>query len=446
MKLSAQTQKRLWCLALALVTFAVFLPVRHNGFVEYDDDEYIYENQVVRAGWTANGVTWAFTGVHSVNWHPVTWLSHMTDCQFFGLNAGAHHLVSAVIHALNAALLWWLLDSITGKFWRSGVVAAIFALHPLRVESVAWAAERKDVLCALFFMLSMLAYLRHVRAQKPDQPIIIGWELRVSVAWFLLALMSKSMAVTLPVILLLLDFWPLKRLTELKVQWRVLLREKAPFFFLSAAAGLVTYFAQKGLVHPQPMSVMGHVTAVATEYGGYMEKILWPHDLSFLYIRPDQFSEVREVVSLLAVGVISIVAILGWRRWPWLLFGWLWFVVMLLPVTVVTLHKLWIADRYAYLPGIGFTLILVWVVAELGKKLLVKQLQPVLGALVAVVILFFCAVKTREQIWYWHDTGTLAAQALKVDPNNDVAQQLARIYAFEQQHPGVREGKPQLKQ
>ena len=443
-RLSPQNQKRLWCLALALVTFVVYLPVRYNGFVEYDDDEYIFENPVVQAGWTHHGVVWAFAEVHSANWHPLTWLSHMTDCQFFGLNAGAHHLVNVAIHCANAALLWWLLDSLTGRFWRSGFVAAVFALHPLRVESVAWAAERKDVLCAFFFLLTLLAYLRHVRVQKPDQPILIGSELRLAVFLYLLALLSKAMVVTLPVILLLLDFWPLQRMTEAKVQWRVLLWEKAPFFFLALAFGLVTYFAQNGLVHPPPMSPMGHVELVATELCGYMEKILWPQDLSFLYVRPDHFPAMQQWISVAVVGLISLVALVGWRRWPWFLFGWLWFVVMLSPVTVVTLHKLWIADRYTYLPGIGFTMLVVWVAIAAARWLISKRLQPVIGAVLAAVILYFCAVKTREQIGYWHDTGTLAAHALVVDPKNDVAQQLARIYRFEQEHPGVREGKPRV--
>ena len=443
-RLSSHTQKWLLCLALALVTFIVYLPVRHNGFVEYDDDEYIFENLVVQAGWTYNGAMWAFTGVHNVNWHPLTWLSHMTDCEFFGLNAGAHHLVNVAIHCANAVLLWWLLDSITGRFWRSAFVAAVFALHPLRVESVAWASERKDVLCAFFFLLTLLAYVRHVRAQKPDQPIHIGSELRLAVFLYVLALMSKVMVVTLPVILLLLDFWPLHRMTHAKVQWRVLLWEEAPFFFFALAFGLVTYFAQKGLVQPQAATPLGHVEAVATDFCGYMEKILWPRDLSFLYVRPDHFPAMQEWISLAVMVVISLVAVAGWRRWPWLLFGWLWFVVMLLPVTVVTLHKLWLADRYTYLPGIGFTIVVVWMAIATAKWLMSKRLQPVIGAGLALVILFFCAVKTREQIGYWHDTGTLAAHALAIDPKNDVAQQLGRIYRFEQEHPGVREGMPRV--
>jgi hypothetical protein len=442
-RLTSQSQKRLWCLALALVTVAVFWPVWHNGFVEYDDDEYIFQNPTVQAGWTWNGLIWAFAGAHAVNYHPVTWLSHMTDCQFFGLNAGAHHLVNVAIHAANAALLWWLLDSLTGRFWRSGMVAAVFALHPLRVESVAWAAERKDVLCAFFFLLTLLAYVKHVRAQKPDQPVRIGPELRMAAFWYLLALLSKAMVVTLPVLLLLLDFWPLQRMTQFKAQWRVLLWEKVPFFFLALLFGLATYFAQHGLVHPRPMGAAGHVAAVATDYVGYMRKIFWPADLSFLYVRPEQVPAAQGAMAVLLMAGISAVALAEWRRRPWLLSGWFWFVVMLLPVTTVTLSQLWIADRYTYLPGIGFTLIVVWSVVGMAERLMAQRFRPVMAA-GAAAILIFCAVRTREQIGYWHDTGTLAEHALAIDPNNDVAQQLRRIYQFEQEHPGVREGKPQL--
>ncbi len=436
--LSLDPRKQVCCLLLALATFVVFWPVRQNGFIEYDDDVYITENPVVKAGWTWHGLAWAFMGFHATNWHPLTWLSHMTDCQFFGLNAGGHHLASVIIHCGSAMILLCLLDLLTGKFWRSALVAALFALFPLRVESVAWAAERKDVLCVFFFLLTLLAYTRHVRAQTTDAPPRAGMELRLALLFFVFALLSKPMAVTLPVILLLLDFWPLQRLSDFKTRVPVLLREKWPFFFLTAGFCVITMFAQReGLPAASPWT---RLAGMLTDYWVYVQKMVWPENLSIVYERPTHISAESLIVAVLALTAISVLAVMNWRRRPWLLVGWLWFLVMLLPVTVVTLGGLSVANRYTYLPQIGFLIMLVWGICEVVPAFFNSRAGKITAAIAAAVVLCLCAWQTREEIGYWRNTQTIMERAVKLDPNNGIAAQVLRIYLFEQQHPGVREG------
>ena len=449
-RLSPQLRKKLFCLLLALATLATFWPAIHNGFIEYDDDDYIFENPTVRAGLSWSGVAWAFMGVHAANWHPLTWLSHMVDCQLFGLNPGAHHLVNVLFHCANAVLIFCLLEVLTGKFWRCAFVAAVFALHPLRVESVAWAAERKDVLSAFFFLLALLAYVKYVRREAgfvnektradaiPLRPPPAARPRR-ALLFYLLALLAKPMAVTFPVILLLLDFWPLKRVSSFKFRVSGLLFEKWPFFFLSAVFSAVTIFAQHSLLPPQPATLFTRLENMTVDFFGYVEKILWPRDLSFIYLRPEHVSASHLLIAALVLGVISFLALSNWRRRPWLAVGWLWFLVMLLPVTAVTLNKLSIADRYTYLPGIGFCVMFVWGVAEAGGKFIARRAGKIFGVAVALAILFFCALQTRTQIGHWKNTRTLMEHALKIDPENVIARHILGIYIFEQEHPGVRE-------
>src|ERR1017187_3928593 len=262
------------CLLLGIVTLALYWPVRHYDFVQYDDDDYVFDNTTVRMGLSWWGFVWSFISAHAANWHPLTWLSHMLDCQLFGLNAGAHHLTNALLHSVNAVLLFLLLRSMTGAFWRSAFVAALFAWHPLRVESVAWVSERKDVLSGFFFMLTLWAYVQYAKLQTrflavadtnappqapPRKTASASFFYRLSLIFFLLGLLSKPMLVTVPFVLILIDFWPLNRLQPsdrsasneppLNV-WtfragRGLLMEKAPFFLLSIIFGLITIFAQK---------------------------------------------------------------------------------------------------------------------------------------------------------------------------------------------------------
>jgi len=435
-RLSSNQRKWVFSLLLALVTLAVYWPVRHHDFINYDDDDYVYQNDMVRAGLTWQGFVWAFMGVHAINWHPLTWLSHMLDCQMFGVDPGAHHLVNVLWHCANAVLLLWLLDSLTGKFWRSVCVAALFALHPLRVESVAWVAERKDVLCSFFFLLTLLMYVRHVRAQAKAVKPHPGIDLRLALVFYLLALLSKSMAVTLPVVLLLLDFWPLNRITNVRAQAKSLILEKWPFFVLSAVFSGITLLAQHGVLPAQPAGPFALLGNVALEYLAYIKIMLWPHNLSFLYIRPEHVPGLQLLLAVLVVPGVSAWALLGLRRRPWAVVGWFWFLVMLLPVTMVQLPRLFIADRYTYLPGIGFCVLLVWGIA--GRLEAFKARQSLVGAL-ALAVLLVCAGLTRQQLGYWQNTQTLLEHALRVDPDNPVAQINLRVYRFELEHPGVRE-------
>ena len=434
-----QTRKWLFSLLLALVTLATFWPVVHNGFIEYDDDEYIFENPTVRAGWTAPGFAWAFMGFHCANYHPLTWLSHMTDCQFFGVNPAAHHLVNVAFHAANAVLLLWLLDGLTGKFWRSAFVATLFALHPLRVESVAWAAERKDVLCAFFFLLTLLMYVRHVQAQLAGEKRRIGTNLRLALLFYFLALLAKPMAVTLPLVLLLLDFWPLRRDSSFTFQASSLLAVKWPFFFLSATFGSLTLFAQHGTLNKETPTLATVFASATADYFEYLQKVFWPQNLSFLYERHAPVTARQLLLAALVLAGISALALFNWRRRPWLAFGWLWFVVMLLPVTMAGLNKLSIADRYTYLPSIGFSVMLVWGITETRQKMFAHPAVKILAATGAAVILVCCARQTQAQISFWKNSQTLTEHALQLDPENDVAAQILRIYRFEQAHPGVRE-------
>ncbi len=446
---------RTWfaCLLLAFATFAIYWPVRHYGFVDYDDDDYVFENPVVRAGLTWPGFVWAFVDQHDCNWHPLTWLSHMADCQFFGVNPGAMHLENVLIHCANAVLLLLLLNSMTNAFWRSAFVAAIFALHPLRVESVAWISERKDVLSGFFFMLTLLCYTKAVTSDKwqvtgkstNPSPLTRHSPLYLlSLLCFVLGLLSKPMIVTVPIVLLLLDFWPLKRFTICDLRFAIspLIREKVPFFALSIIAGVITLFAQRaggGWVSSNP-HFFPRIGNVVIGYWNYVEKLLWPENLSFLYLRSDKISVAQFFLAAFVLAGISAVAAVQLRRRPWFAVGWLWFLAMLLPVSgLLQLGRLSIADRYTYLPSIGFYIIAVWGIADLLAVLFSEKICRALATAGAAAILLACAILTRRQLAYWQNTQTLMEHALKFDPNNNVAKTNLHIYLFEQAHPGVRE-------
>jgi hypothetical protein len=441
------TNRRALLLAglLALLTLAAYWPARHYDFVDYDDDDYVFENNTVRAGLTWYGLEWAIVDRQANNWHPLTWVSHMIDCQLFGLNAGEHHLTSVIIHCTNAALLLLLLNYLTGSLWRSAFVAALFALHPLRVESVAWIAERKDVLSGFFFMLTLWMYARHVKSQ----PLPSRRFYRLALLFFLLGLLAKPMLVTVPLVLLLLDFWPLNRISlrDDSLAWkktiRDLLVEKWPFFFLSLVFGVITLFAQRVNLPAQTGGMGGRLAGVVTDYLDYLEKLFWPHDLTFLYLRPSVIPVESLLLAVLALLAISVLVIVGVRRHPYLIVGWLWFLGMLLPVIgLVSLARLSIADRYTYLPSIGIFLLVTWGIAEWTGKFLPRRAGQILGAAGALATVSVCVLLTRQQLAFWQNTETLMTHALKLDPNNYVAQTNLRVYRFEKEHPGVREKIP----
>jgi tetratricopeptide (TPR) repeat protein len=432
--------------ALALGTVLLYLPITGNDFVSFDDHQYILDNPHVKAGLTVQGVLWAFRTGYASNWHPLTWLSHMLDCQVFGLDPTGHHLVNLLLHSANSVLLFLLLLRMTGATWRSGAVAAFFAWHPLHVESVAWASERKDVLSTLFWLLTMLAYVRYVRElDKPPGPSR-DHEARLyrglALGCFLLGLMSKPMLVTAPFVLLLLDYWPLRRFTlpqprtaadqaeaskseavsRPAATLRDLIVEKTPFFILAAAACVVTYAVQSeggaaatlGIV-----PVSARIANALVAYARYLKKTVWPAHLAAIYpyVKHLPAGTVLEAAVVLLAFSIAVV-VLGRRR-PWLIVGWLWFLGTLVPtIGLVQVGSQSMADRYMYVPAVGLFIIAVWGAASLLES--VPGKSAVLGGLAAVT-LGGCMWVTHVQMSYWRNTVALCSRALEVTTNNYIA-------------------------
>jgi hypothetical protein len=454
------------CFGLFLGTTALYWPVQNYDFVDYDDSDYVFENSTVSAGITWWGVTWAFVDAHASNWHPLTWLSHMLDCQLYGLAPGWHHLTNVLLHAANCVLLFLLLRFLTGHIWRNAFIAAVFAWHPLRVESVAWIAERKDVLSGFFFMLTLLAYVKYVavqqlskdeRASTASSKFSKACWYRLTIVVFAMGLLAKPMLVTVPIVLLLLDFWPLNRFSRTNgshtIRLKTVLLEKAPFFLLSTLVGIITFFAQKAgaaviSMHSEGISV--RLAVAITGYIQYLKKLLWPSQLTCLYLRPSTIPTAEVILAASVLVFVTILSILWLRRAPFILVGWLWFIVMLLPVIgLVQVGLQSVADRYTYLPMIGLLLGSTWAVAEFlhskpsmgtgSAKNLVHLSGPELGgspwlALGSVVFccasLLILATITRQQLTFWRDTEVLMNRALDIDPRNYVAHQnLGRYFA-----------------
>jgi len=441
-------------LLLVLATLLVYLPVCHYNFVSFDDNDYITENQVVQNGLTWAGIEWAFTTWHASNWHPVTWLSHMLDCELFGLNPGAHHLVNVLFHAANAVLLFGLLFRMTNRLWPSAFVAALFAWHPLHVESVAWISERKDLLSTFFGLLALLAYVRFARSKiehrEPGTLKVIpapglrpsSLDYFLALVFFALGLMSKPMLVTLPFVMLLLDFWPLRRFSEFGVrssesnktislstinrQHSTLVFEKWPFFLLSAASCLVTLLAQSqrgesAVISLEIVPLFYRLCNALTAYGRYLLKMIWPADLAVFYPLSDQTIRVWITAIMTAVILVAV----SWHAWrlrracPYLLVGWLWFLGTLVPVIgLVQVGGAALADRYTYIPSIGVFVAVAFGLADLAGR--VRPLTiPI--AIAAGLILAGCLIMTGNQLRFWRDSETLFAHTVAVTKENDVA-------------------------
>jgi hypothetical protein len=437
------------CAFLVIATLAVYWPARHYQFVAYDDDDYVYQNPVVQKGLTWEGVQWAFVDRQANNWHPLTWLSHMADYEVFGLDAGGPHMVNVVLHCANAVLLFLLLEALMRRsaeksadsclFWRNLFVAGLFALHPLRVESVAWISERKDVLSGFFGLLALLCYGRYASAESKPK---ISWPYRFAVFFFACSLLAKPMLVTLPFVMLLLDFWPLQRVSASSL--KPLLKEKLPFFSLTVAFCIITLFAQRPGLPAQNSGLFNRIESIFVNYLGYIEKLVWPQNLSFLYLRPDTIPYEQFFLAVLVLLGVSALAYLCRRFCPAVTVGWLWFLIVLFPVSgVVSLVRLSIADRYTYLASIGFYLMVTWGLAGLAAKVLPAQMRRILLGIAALIVLAACALVSRQQLTYWQNSQTLFEHALKVDPNNVVAKQDLHIYLFEKANPGVRKPPPE---
>ena len=426
------------CWLLALTTLAVFLPVARQGFVNYDDSDYVSENAHVQSGLKWENVVWAFTTGHASNWHPLTWLSHMLDCQLFGSKAGPQHLVSVGFHIANTLLLFLLLRRMTGALWRSALVAALFALHPLHVESVAWVSERKDVLSAFFFLLTVGAYVRYAEvkslmANKVQSPgagaprftLHASRYYLLSLLLFALGLMSKPMLVTLPFVLLLLDYWPLQRfrpsaLNSQPSTFFRLVAEKAPFVLLAAASSMVTFIVQrKGGAVSTALTFGERIANALVSYVRYIGKMFWPENLSILYPHPGHWAAWQVMVSAGLLLTVSAAVILMARKRPYLVVGWLWFCGALIPVIgLVQVGIQSMADRYTYVPLIGLFIMLAWGIDELIP---VRPWRGNALAVGAALLLAACACLTGRQIRFWRDSEALFRHAVQVTRNNYLA-------------------------
>jgi len=403
---------------LALATFLLYLGVRANGFVAYDDGTYVVQNPFVAGGLGAEGIGWALTSAsYACNWHPVTWLSHMLDVSLFGMEPAGHHLHAALLHAANAALCFLALRALTRATWESFLVALLFAVHPLRVESVAWVSERKDLLAGTWFFLTLLAYAGSVARPGKGRRALVAIALAIGLA-------AKPMLVTLPFLLLVLDRWPLGRTESLPV----LVREKLPLFVLSALSCVITLVAQSaggctGFIE-EGVATGSRVGNAAVAYAQYVEKALWPTDLSVFYPHPAVVDPGTSRAGAMALALVLLVSIsagtLALRaRVPALIAGWLWFLGLLVPVLgVVQVGGQALADRYAYLPLVGLQVMAVWGGAALARRSRALR-APLLLATALVTALF--AVLTTRQVEVWHSTRTLFEHALDVTDRNYVA-------------------------
>jgi protein O-mannosyl-transferase len=437
------------CIFLAAIIWIVFGQAMRHGFVNFDDDVYVYKNGMVSQGLTSTSIAWAFTQVHSSNWHPLTWLSHMLDCQWYGLNPSGHHLTNIILHTATAILLFLLLRKMLtfatpplpsplfhkrhggegavacehatvpsphdagvergpgrgAALWCSAFVAAVFAIHPLRVESVAWIAERKDVLSGLFFVLTLISYTSYA-THKTYKTYLL------TLLFFAFGLMSKPMLVTVPFVLLLLDYWPLGRVSRAGNAIRAygwLIVEKIPLFLLSLAMCLMTLRAQKEALSYLPISIRAGNAVVS--YAVYLKQLFYPAGLAVFYPYPETgLATAKITAAVLLLLAISVLAILGRRKYPWLLVGWLWYLGMLVPaIGILQVGSQAQADRYTYLPQIGLCLALAWTAADWCAGVRLRRLALGISSALIVVALLFCA---HRQTAYWRNSESLWTHTL----------------------------------
>jgi len=415
---------------LVAATLLVYWPVTHYEFVNYDDTDFVTANPRVQAGLTIAGFKWVWHSEVARNWHPITMLSHMLDCQLFGVKAGPHHLVNLLFHVANTLLLFHLLKLMTGAVWRSAFIAALFALHPLHVESVAWIAERKDVLSTFFWFLTLWAYVRYVhelgrKAAKHKMFYVLA------LVFCALGLMSKPMLVTVPFVLLLLDFWPLSRMkSSLSVR---LVWEKIPFLLMSTALCVVTFLIQKhggAMLTGANLPIASRVENALISYGRYIGKMFWPWHLAGLYLRSGEWPMWQAALAALALLLVSILVIAQRRRRPWLAMGWFWYLGTLVPVIgLVQVGMQSMADRFTYVPLLGLFIIVTWGACELAHVWRLPEFAP---AAAAIVVLTACMVLTARQVLFWRDSETLFKRMIAANRNNYMAHyNLGNLYSRE---------------
>jgi len=413
-------------IALIVIVFAVYMQVGNCEFTNFDDPDYVTNNTHVSSGITGKSIIWAFTSIEASNWHPVTWLSHMADAQFYGMNPRGHHLTNVIIHALSSLLLLFLLTRFTGSLWQSSFVAFLFALHPLHVESVAWVAERKDVLSAFFWLLTLLVYSEYVSKQKTGLYML-------SLLTFVLGLMSKPMLVTLPIVMLLMDFWPLERCrhneqgpgqqqSKRGFPLAALVKEKIPFFACSLLSAVITTYAQNkgGAIRNFDVIPFGlRIENALVSYVKYIIKMLWPQDLAVLYPFPLSIPHWEVFGSLLLLLLVSWGTFRVDYRHPYLLVGWFWFLVTLVPVIgLIQVGEQSMADRYTYIPLTGLFIMAAWGVPILARGL--QHREGILALLAGIVIIASTAL-TWQQLGFWRDEISLFRHAIQCSTGNYIA-------------------------
>jgi hypothetical protein len=413
------------CSLIAIGTIVAYWQLQHCGFILLDDSDYLVDNSFVRDGLTWKSISWAFGATHSANWHPLTWLSHMLDCELYGLNPGLHHLTNLAIHIANSVLLFLLLSNVTKRLWRSAWTAALFAVHPMHVESVAWISERKDVLSTLFLIMTVWSYCLYARPRSAAATRFAAS--RSKIVWyfttlilFACGLMSKPMLVTVPFLLLILDYWPLERIEPAAIPFAArkallpLLVEKIPFFALSIASSAITLLVQHHgaairTFHEYP--VMVRVETILIGYISYLWKVVWPADLIILYPNPGSWPVWQIVTAFLFLVCLSVIVFLL-RAHKYLVTGWLWYLSALVPVIgIVPVGAHVIADRYSYVPLIGIFIMAAWSAGELCIRY--RKLALPLTVMFSVSI-GISAFITKQQVRYWHDSVALFQHALDV--------------------------------
>jgi len=414
--ITPQKQKLIVYIFLAMITFAGYWQVHQFEFINFDDNVYVSENVVVQSGLTKEGFFWAFSTKYFGLWNPLVWLSFMADYQFYGLNAGGYHVTNLILHILSTLLLFRLFSTMTGEIWKSAFVAAFFALHPLHVESVAWVSERKDVLSAFFWMLTLCLYVFYTEKQSIKRYLLIVFS-------FVLALLSKPMVVTLPLIMILLDYWPLKRFENQNrlsdtIVWQ--LREKLPFIVLSAVLIAFTlYVPNEQQAFEKSFSVMSRLANAPVAFVTYLVKTFWPHNMAIFYPFPSHIPAWQIVGSVLLIITMTAAVMVTVKRLPHLFVGWFWFIITIAPVIgILQIGDFAMADRYHYLPSIGIGVMLAWGIPHVIKR---EVLRKYILLPVALVFLASLAFLAWQQCAYWRNNIELWNHAIQATQDNYMA-------------------------
>ena len=407
-------QKLIIYIVLIVTTLAVFWQVHQFGFLHIDDNIYITENSHIKSGLNLDSILWAFNTTYAEFWHPLTWLSLMFDYQLYGLNAGGYHITNIILHLLSTLLLFWLFIRMTGAVWKSAFVSVFFALHPLHVEAVVWISERKDVLSTFFWMLTLCLYVFYTGKPAIKRYLLVLFS-------FILALLSKPMVVTLPVIMILLDYWPLNRFELQKgnlIKWQ--LKGKTPFFVLSAVFSIITIYAQyKPVGRDLKFSMISRLANALVSFITYLEKTFWPHDLAVFYPFPHEIPALHVLVAALLILVITAVVIVAMKRLPYLFTGWIWFTITIAPVIgIIPIGDFAMTDRYHYIPSIGIAIILAWGIPSLIK---VEQPGKKILFLAGMIFLTIIAFLSWKQCGYWENDIKLFNHTLQATKNNYLA-------------------------